>query len=663
MPKQSRRWTSAAFGVVLGIVCAFGQEPPSGAADTTLFRAGLTAFTADRNATALALFDRLVREYPHSDRITAALIMRGKALLALSDNLECARAMRAFLAAYPFSRYVSDAHLVLARAYEGVGRRSEEMDELKAAWVAMPRPQVPSLMREIVSALDALIDRTMNAADLERGLAGITDPGLRAYFWVKIGELENARENSNGVALATDTLTLRYPGHPFPGRASALRKSMAGVSTLKVAAVLPLMNGGEPSVAREVARDVADGLQLALEFYRRGGSQRISVGMETFDTRRDPKQAAGIVRTVAADPSCIAVLGPVFSATASTAAVAAQTSGIPLISPTANANGISAAGSFVFQANPDYQTRGRAMARYAVGVRGFQRLATLAPSDSYGKFLAEAFAREAQRLGARVVAQEWYTRGVSDLHSQFAAIRRAGMAAEAEPLVSFAGKFDVRDRLRLMDLGVPGKRIDSLLSKSARVRAVDLLGSRARILMDSVGLAPSFDLSRADSLVYPVSGIQAVYIPIASSDEIGVVASQFVYFNVQAQLLGSGEWNDPGELHENRRYCSGLIFESDNYVDTTTSGYRDFLEGFRARFSREPSRNVLYGFDTGQLVFAMIRNGAATRTALARTLSMMKDFQGLHSKIGFSPSRVNMWLSILQFEGEDVRRLDEVKVE
>ncbi len=303
------------------------------------------------------------------------------------------------------------------------------------------------------------------------------------------------------------------------------------------------------------------------------------------------------------------------------------------------------------------------MARYAVAVRGYRRLATLAPSDSYGKFLAEAFAREAQRLGARVVAQEWYTHGASDLHSQFAAIRKAGLAEEAEPLVSFSGKFDVRDRLRLVDLGVPGKRIDSLLSKSARVPAVALLGSRARILMDSVGLTPSFDLSRADSMAYPVSGIQAVYIPIASSDEIGVVASQFVYFNLQAQLLGSGEWNDLPELHENRRYCSGLIFESDSYVDTAAAGYRDFLESFRERFNREPTRNVLYGFDTGQLVFALIRNGAATRTALARTLTLMKDFQGLHAKIGFSPSRVNMWLSILRFEGEDVQRLEEVEVE
>ncbi len=650
-------------GLMLAVSSLVAQEPGPGTADTTLFRVGLAEFSADRHATALALFNRLIREYPASDRITAALILRGKALVALSENLEGARAMKSFLATYPRSRYVADAHYVLSRAYGAVGRREEELQELKDAWAAMPRPPVPPLMREIVAALDSLVDRSMSTSDLERGLKGIDEPWLRAYFWLKIGELENARENSNGVGRAIDTLSMRYGGHPFPERAAVLRRRLDGISNLKVAAVLPLMTGGEPSAAKEIARDVADGLQFALEVSMRNVSARTSVTMETYDTKRDPKLAASIVRTAAADPTCVAILGPIFSATATTAAVAAQTSAIPMVSPTANANGIAAAGPYVFQANPDYENRGRAMARYAVMVRGYQRLATLAPSDSYGKFLAEAFAREAVRLGARVLVQEWYTHGVSDFHEQFAAIRKAGMEAEAEPLVAFSGKFNARDRMRLMDLGVPKKRIDSLLARAARVPAVELLGLRGRILMDSVGLAPAFDLSRLDSLEYPVAGIQAVYAPIASSEEIGVVSSQFVYFNLRAQLLGSGEWNDLSELHEHKRYCTGLLFESDSYVDTTTDGYREFLAGFRKRFKREPSRNVLYGFDTGEMVFALIRNGAATRTALARTLSMMNEFQGLHSKIGFSQSRANVWMSICQFDGEDVQRINEVKVE
>src|SRR5512135_487392 len=87
-------------GMMLVVSSLVAQEPGPGTADTTLFRVGLAEFSADRHATALALFNRLIREYPASDRITAAMIMRGKALVALSENLEGARAMKSFLATY-----------------------------------------------------------------------------------------------------------------------------------------------------------------------------------------------------------------------------------------------------------------------------------------------------------------------------------------------------------------------------------------------------------------------------------------------------------------------------------------------------------------------------------------------------------------------------------
>ena len=100
---------------------------------------------------------------------------------------------------------------------------------------------------------------------------------------------------------------------------------------------------------------------------------------------RDPAVAARLTKELAADQEVIGILGPMFSSTTLTAARAAQEAAIPLISPTANANGIAALVQFVFQANPDYEMRGRAMARYAVGKLGFRTMAVLAPSDAYGK--------------------------------------------------------------------------------------------------------------------------------------------------------------------------------------------------------------------------------------------------------------------------------------
>jgi hypothetical protein len=98
-------------------------------------------------------------------------------------------------------------------------------------------------------------------------------------------------------------------------------------------------------------------------------------------------------------------------------------------------------------------------------------------------------------------------------------------------------------------------------------------------------------------------------------------------------------------------------------VDTTGGAYRQFAAGFAARFKRPPTKNVLFGYDTADLVLQQIRNGAATRQSLARNLSYVKDYRGLHSRIGFGADRVNYWLFMLQYDGKAIRRIDEVGIE
>lgn len=642
---------------------ASAQDADAGDNAEGLFRGGLAEYSADRFRPASMLFDKILREYPQSPRVTAAFIMKGKSLFALGENLEASRTFKNFLASYPESRYAADAHYSLGRIYERVSRHDEALQELLTAWNVMPDRAPASLSDALLGALDSLFDRRANLQALEQSLKGASRGSLRAYLWMKLGEKENERENMVGVANAVDSLDQRYSGHPFGARVQKLRARIAGSSNVKLGVLLPFMRKAPPSAAKEIAGDVYEGVEFAYELNQRDPASRVKISLETRDTERDPTIAANQVRELAADPNVIGIIGPIFSMTTSVAAVAAQTSGIPLISPTANSNGIAAAGNFVFQANPDYETRGRAMARYAILVRGFRSVAAIAPSDGYCKQMSEAFVREAIRLGAKVIAQEWYTKGASDLKEQFSAIRRAGMIEQAEPMISFAGKMRPLDIMRMVEVGVPKKRIDSLMSKAAIVSASELLGPNPRARMDSLGLVPYFDLSRVDSIQYPVTSIHAIYSPIAGADEIGVVSSQMVYFNFVTQLLGSGEWNDLPELHEHRRYCSGIVFESDSFVDTTSSSARNFTAGFVARYKKEPSKNALYGFDTAELILALVRNGASTRSALTRTLSMMKEFQGIHSKIGFGSSRVNTWLPILQFGDDVIRRIDEIRVE
>jgi hypothetical protein len=275
--------------------------------------------------------------------------------------------------------------------------------------------------------------------------------------------------------------------------------------------------------------------------------------------------------------------------------------------------------------------------------------------------MAEGFIAEAGRLGVRVLATAWYPKGTTDLKPQLADIRRIGMREAAEPSISFAGKMKPSDLMRFAEMGVPVRRIDSLMNKGSIVPASWLFGPISKNELDSLGLNIVYDESKLDSLQYPVTGIQGIYLPLSSPEEIGVVSSQIVYFNFQALLMGSGEWNNFVELNANRRYCRDVVFESDTYIDSNSVSYNDFQVGYMARNKKRPSRNALYGYDAARMVLSLINAGATTRESLTKALANVKDFQGLHSRVGFSSGRVNSWISVMRFDGEAIQKVDDVR--
>ncbi len=117
------------------------------------------------------------------------------------------------------------------------------------------------------------------------------------------------------------------------------------------------------------------------------------------------------------------------------------------------------------------------------------------------------------------------------------------------------------------------------------------------------------------------------------------------------------------QLDENRDYTRGVLFESDSHVDSSNVEYMAFVRAYTARFKKSPARNALYGYDTARMIFNLIARGAITRERLVAALASVRDYNGIHSRIGFSPGRVNSWLHILEFTGEGVVKVGEVHVE
>lgn len=151
-----------------------------------------------------------------------------------------------------------------------------------------------------------------------------------------------------------------------------------------------------------------NGVRIAVDEHNRavaGGAARRPVRMvfrDTETTGPGARRAVDAVVVAGAD----AVIGPLFSAEAEPAGTAAEAAGVPLLAPLATEGSVSEGRRFVFQGNPTFPARGRAMARYAVGRLGLNRLGTASEAGTFSADMATAFAAEAKRLGAAVAFEE-----------------------------------------------------------------------------------------------------------------------------------------------------------------------------------------------------------------------------------------------------------------
>ncbi|MGA9116225.1 MAG: ABC transporter substrate-binding protein [Bacteroidota bacterium] len=628
-----------------------------------LFLRGVEQFTQGRYADARDLFGEILSMSGTTQRTTAAHIMKGKCHYWLGQSLEASRTMREFLAAYPWSSYTSDARLTLGLVSMRIRRYEEALRLFCAAWrEAGQAPRAGPLEGHIQEAVEAVARTHLPVTALRSFIEESPAAPERALLWMVLAERELEGGNVAASSVAADTLELRYEGHPYAARLEAVRSGVLLRNRVKLGVLVPLMREAEPSGARQIGTEVYEGIMEAVAEYQEDPGARLEVAAEVRDTERDSAASARYAAELAEDPEVVALVGPVFSHEAAAAAPCANARGIPLVSPTANAGGIAATGPFVFQANPDHETRGRAVARHAVLNEKMRTLAVLAPSTPAGRQAVEGFVSEALGVGARVAAVEWYPRGESDLSRQIASIRRKAVMESAEPRISFAGRMNRRDIARLAGAGVPIRVLDSLLERSAVVPATALLGPGARAILDSLGLDLADVPALADSMGQAARGIQGIFLPISSPEEIGVVASQLVYFNLGARMLGSGEWSDLGELDVHKRYAAGVVFESDSHTEEGDPAYAAFAARYAARTGKPPTRNSLYGYDTARLILGIIRAGASTRQAVAEALRRTAGFRGYHGAVTLTRGRVNSRLHMLRYDGSSLERIAEVDV-
>ncbi len=162
-----------------------------------------------------------------------------------------------------------------------------------------------------------------------------------------------------------------------------------------------------PATRRDAAYTQAlfNGIRLAVDEFNASGQYDASVRMYFRDTENNAQEAGRVVTELARADSVDVILGPLFSREAMAGADAAEREGVVLVPPLATEEGVGEGRLFVFQANPSISTRGRVMARYAVGEMRLASFGVISDEgrNSISARMGEGFQEEALELGADVV--------------------------------------------------------------------------------------------------------------------------------------------------------------------------------------------------------------------------------------------------------------------
>lgn len=616
--------------------------------DETNYTLGLQSFRQGDYSTALQYFQQVMDD-SLNQRSAESYYYGARSLFNLRRYQESANVIDTFLVKFPDDEHRYDMVYILGANYYELDKYLPAAQE----FVMAVDSSLNQVVRErAVASLHTLVAHNLSFPEIEilysgchSRLSSVTVAigfARRAYFSDKLG---NAK-------LILEDFTKRY-SEPGVGSGEVGRwlqrisaDSVLNLSPVKIGALLPLEYGSG------VGDRLLLGVQLALDNYNAHASTKVGLVLENYSGVM-PDLFSDMLSLVA-DKSVKAVIGPVFSNEVSAVASLADRHELPLVSPTATEVGLTKERPYVFQANPNFKTRGVAMANYAVNVLHLKRIAVLAPSDTYGKIIADYFVQQLDSLSDPPVAVAYFESGSTDLSQPIGQIKTAA-ALLGEPYVNIGTL--TPDQQQIIKPYVAQAFQDSIGNSNFSIDAYTLFGKDPTKLADSLGIPVTLrdSLGEFDAL----RSLDAVFIPLTSPKDIGIVSAQLAYYNIKAQLLGADDWYDLNQLSENDLYVDGVIFCSDTYFQTNQPAYIAATDSLSQISDADFDRVVGYGYDLTNALLNEIGSGVTTRSGLESRLKS-GTFAGLHSMISFEDNNSNHYLHILQFKNGNIVDLGEV---
>lgn len=193
-----------------------------------------------------------------------------------------------------------------------------------------------------------------------------------------------------------------------------------------------------------------------------------------LDTKGDPTEAAAAYQKLAADPSVVAVLGPMLSPELD--AIRSYALGFGIATLNFSPRPLSSGGP-LFRFSLTKEDQASVLAQYAVHELGLRRWAMFHPDDPYGREISSYFRMAVEGLGGHVTADVGYPPDQTDLQAEAKRLQaKVGLAPQTPPPAPEAVPTPSVDGVFVPDTAQRLATVTSFLA-FVDIRGVQLLGA------------------------------------------------------------------------------------------------------------------------------------------------------------------------------------------
>lgn len=391
---------------------------------------------------------------------------------------------------------------------------------------------------------------------------------------------------------------------------------------------------------KSFGESVLAGLQLALA--------ESAVKLVIKDTAGDAAKARELAAQLAQDDQVIAIVGPVLTGESEDAASEAELQETPIVTLT-RAESITDRGPFVFRNMLTNSAQAKALADWAMRVKGFKTFGLLYPNIPYGQDLTSFFWDEIEAADGEVRAVESYD---------------ADQTTFGPVVKQLVGRYHLDQREDYIQ-----RRREILETVKDPFRRRKLLEEARKKLAPVVDFEALFipDYYRNIGLVAPALAVEDIITNACDKRDLERIAKtqgKPVQSVKTVQLLGANGWNFDDLVKRGEKFVRCAVFVDGFFAGSDRKETRAFVEAFRRTTGKDPSLLEAEGFDTARILRQIIeRERPTTRAAFREALTRIKDFPGATGSTTFNTKReAEKPLFFLTIDKDVIRELDsEVK--